>query len=199
MKNNMKTMILTLILLTLFFGCREKIDPEADDFVEYGWTLYAERDFLNAYNEFQEGIVMDSMYIDGYNGSGWCYVEFNSPDTAISFFSEGLDLITVDSSQVRFEMLAGLALSYHVTGDYIRAIARGTELYTFRPVFEFTHDWRINFRDVVILVAASHYAQGSFADALTWVQKLDETFTIDITTNTGRAELIKKIEALQNL
>ncbi|MEA3288009.1 MAG: hypothetical protein U9Q77_11640 [Candidatus Marinimicrobia bacterium] len=193
------TMILALLLLTLFMGCREKIEPEADDFVEYGWTLYAERDFLAAYAEFQEGVTMDSMYIDGYNGSGWCYVEFNSPDTAIAIFSEGLDYITVDSSQVRFEMLAGLALSYHVSGDYGRAITRGTELYTFRPVFEFTHDWRINYMDIIIMVAASHYAQGSFSTALTWVQKLDETFTVDVSTNKGRADLIKKIEALQNI
>ena len=192
-------MILALILLTVFLGCREKFEPEADDFVEYGWTLYAERDFLAAYTEFPEGVTMDSMYIDGYNGSGWCYVEFNSPDTAIAYFSEGLDYITVDSSQVRFEMLAGLALSYHVSGDYARAITRGTELYTFRPVFEFTHDWRINYMDIVVLVAASHYAQGDFSAALVWVQNLDEDFVVDVSTNEGRADLIKKIEALQNI
>jgi len=197
MKN--KTLILALILLTFTLGCRDKIDPEADDFVEYGWTLYGERDFQGALTEFQEGLDMDSLYIDGYNGSGWCYVEFNSPDTAIDYFSEGLDFITVDSSQVRFEMLAGLALSYHVTGDYPRAIERGTELSTFRPVFEFTHDWRINYADIIVLVAASHYAEGSFSDALTWVQKLDEDFVVDITTYEGRADLIKKIEALQNI
>ncbi len=193
------TMILALVLLTIFLGCRERIEPEADDFVEYAWTLYAERDFRSAHAEFQEGLDMDSLYIDGYNGSGWCFVEFNSPDTAITYFSEGLDYLTVDSSQVRFEMLAGLALSYQVIGDYSRAITRATELYTFRPVFEFSHDWRINYSDIIILLAASQYAQSNFSAALTWVQKLDETFSVDVSTYKGRADLIKKIEALQNI
>lgn len=196
---NKKILIFALILLVSLLGCREKIEPEVDDFVEYGWSLYADRDFQGAYVQFQEGIDVDSMYIDGYNGAGWCYVEFNSPDTAISFFSEGLQYIVVDSSQVRFEMLAGLALSYHVTGDYTRAIARGSELITFRPVFEFGHDWRIDYEDIIILLAASYYAQGNFASSLTWIQVLDEEFTVDVTTNEGRAELIKKIETLQNL
>ncbi len=194
-----KTLIFALILLTIFMGCRERMEPEVDDFVEYGWSLYADRDFRGAYDQFQEGLDLDSLYIDGYNGAGWCFVEFNSPDTAINFFSEGLQYILVDSSQVRFEMLAGLALSYHVTGDYTRAIARGSELYTYRPVFRFSHDWRIDFEDIVIMLATSYYSQGNYAASLTWVQELDEEFTVDVTTNEGRADLIKKIETLQNI
>lgn len=191
--------IFALILLVSFFGCREKIEPEVDDFVEYGWTLYSEREFESALDHFQEGMEMDAQYIDGYNGAGWCYIEFNKPDTAIIYFSNGLDLITIDSSQVRFEMLAGIALSYHVTGDYARAISRGEELIEFRPVFEFTHNWRIDYTEITIMLAASNYASGDFAAALTWVQTLDEDFVVDVSTNEGRADLIKKIEALQDL
>lgn len=191
-------MILVLILLTALMGCRERIEPEADDFVEYGWALYAERDFRGAFAEFQEGISLDSLYIDGYNGSGWCYTEFNSPDTAISHFNKGLNYTTVND-QIRFEMLAGLALSYHAIGDYTRAISKGAELYGFQPLFEFTYDLRINYVDIAVLVAASYYAQGSFPEALIWVQKLDADFSVDVSTTEGRADLIVKIEALQNL
>jgi len=191
--------ILALILLGSLLGCRERIEPEVDDFVEYGWTLYAERDFDRALAHFLEGIRMDPNYIDGYNGAGWCYVEFNKPDTAVMFFDNGLNRITIDSSQVRFEMLAGISLSYHVLGDYTRAISRGTELITFRPLFEFSHNWRIDYAEITIMLAASAYASGDFAAALAWVQHLDEDFQADITTNEGRAELIKKIETLQDL
>ena len=142
---------------------------------------------------------MDSLYIDGYNGAGWCCVRFNQPDSAIFYFSRGLDYIQVDSSQVRFEMLAGLTMSYHVIGDYTRTITKGNELYTFRPFFEFTHDWKINYRDVILVVSASHYALGEYAQSLIWVQKLDDTFSVDVSSNVGRADLIKKIEALQEL
>ena len=191
--------LFALILLTSLLGCREKIEPEVDDFVEYGWTLYAEREFRSALAHFQEGLGMDTQYIDGYNGAGWCFIEFNSPDTAITYFSQGLNLITIDSSQVRFEMLAGIAMSYHVQGDYTRAISRAEELIEFRPEFEFVHNWRINILEMTILLATSNYAMGDFAAALEWVQTLDEQFSADITTNKGRADLIKKIEALQNL
>jgi len=196
--NKMKWLF-ALILLVSFFGCREKIEPEVDDFVEYGWTLYAEREFVSALAHFQEGLDMDAQYIDGYNGAGWCYIEFNSPDTAITFFNTGLDLIAIDSSQVRFEMLAGIALSYHVTGDFVRAISRGEELIQFRPVFEFTHNWRIDFAEITLMLAAANYAAGDFTAALEWVQDLDEDFVADVSTNEGRALLIKKIEALQDL
>ncbi len=197
MKKN--TLILALVLFVGLMGCRDRIEPESDDFVEYGWALYADRDYRGALGQFEEGLGLDSLYIDGYNGSGWCYVEFNSADSAITIFRDGLDYITVDSSQVRFEMLAGLALSYHASGDYVRAITRGTELYTYRPSFEFTHDWRIDYADIIILVAASHFAEGAFGESLIWVQKLDEDFTANINTNEGRVLLIKKIESLQNI
>ena len=196
--NKMKWLF-ALILLTSMFGCREKIEPEVDDFVEYGWALYAERDFEGALAHFLEGLAMDPNYIDGYNGAGWCYVEFNKPDTAIIFFNNGLDLITIDSSQVRFEMLAGIALSYHVSGDYVRAISRGAELIEFRPVFEFSHNWRIDYAEITIMLASANFANGDFAAALGWVQNLDEDFIVDISTNEGRALLIKKIETLQDL
>jgi tetratricopeptide (TPR) repeat protein len=195
---NKNTLIIVLIALFTIFSCREKIDPQADDFVEYGWTLYGERSFRHAFEVFQEGLNEDSLYIDGYNGAGWCYVEFNSPDTAISFFSDGLDYIAVDSSQIRFEMLAGLSLSYHAAGDYPNAILKGTELYSLEPTFGFTHDWRIDYVDIVLLLAMSHYAQGEFAQSLTWVQILDDTFVVDVSTNEGRADLVKMIETIQN-
>lgn len=191
-------LILALLLITLI-GCREKIDPEADDYVEYGWTLYADRDFEGALAVFKEGLALDSLYFDGYSGSGWCYVEFDKPDSAIYFFNKGLNFITVDSSQVRFDMLAGVALSHHALGNYEECIQKGTDLYTHRPLFEFAHDWRINYADIVLLVALSHYTQGDFDDALEWVQIMDEDFTADVSTNAGRAELIDKIEELQNL
>jgi tetratricopeptide (TPR) repeat protein len=194
-----QTLILSLILLTGIMGCRERIEPEADDFVEYGWTLYVERDFQGAYAEFQEGLGMDSLYIDGYNGSGWCYVEFNHADTATAFFNSGLEYITEDSSQIYYELLAGRAFSAQVLGDYQTAIDDGALVYAGRPVFEFTHDWRINYVDIVALVAASHYALGEFSAALGWVQKLDSSFSVDINTNKGRADLIKKIETFQQL
>jgi len=193
-----KLLILVLVVMALM-NCRERIEPEADDFVEYGWTLYAERDFRGALDVFQEGLALDSLYIDGYSGSGWCYIEFNEPDSAILFFNRGLDFITVDSSQVRFDMLAGIAVSFHAIGSYEDAIEKGTELYTFRPLFEFAHDWRIDYADIVLLVAQSHYALGEFAESLAWVQVLDEEFTADITTNAGRAELIDKIGDLQQI
>ncbi|MCF7809121.1 MAG: hypothetical protein K9M49_07080 [Candidatus Marinimicrobia bacterium] len=194
-----KYLLILALLLTSLIGCREKIEPEADDYVEYGWTLYADRDYRAALAVFKEGLTLDSLYIDGYSGSGWCHVEFNNPDSAIYFFNKGLNYITVDSSQVRFDMLAGAALSYHAVGNYEEAILKGTELYTFRPLFEFPHDWRITVDDIILLVALSHYAEGDFAESLSWVQILDEDFTADISTNVGRAELIDKIRALQNM
>lgn len=191
--------ILSLCLLLGLMACRERIEPESDDFAEYGWTLYADRDFQGALDQFETGMDMDSMYIDGYNGSGWCYVELNNPDSAFGFFNDGLEFISDDSSRVYFELLAGRALSYHVLEQYQLAIDDGEKLYEGSPVFEFRHDWRINYVDIIVMLAASYYAEGDFASALLWVQNHDEDFSVDVTTNQGRADLIEKIDLMQNL
>ncbi|NQV13901.1 hypothetical protein HQ531_00480 [bacterium] len=193
-----QTLILTLFLLITLTACREKIEPETDDFVEYGWTLYADRDFRGALDQFDTGMAMDSLYIDGYNGSGWCYVELNAPDSAFGYFHSGLEFITDDSSRVYFELLAGRALTYHVLEQYQLAIDDGERLYENNPVFEFRHNWRINYVDIIVMVAASYYAEGDFLSALTWVQYYDEDFSVDVSTNKGRSDLIEKIELIQN-
>ncbi len=199
MSSRTLTKALILLLGLSLLSCRKRLVPASDDYVEYGWVLYTDRDFTGAFDEFQTGLDLDSMYIDGYNGLGWIYVEWELPDSAIYFFDRGISLVQDDSSQVLDEMLAGMAYSYHRQGDYVRAISRGSELYTLNPVFEFSHDWRINFEDIIILVAASHFAAGQFSQSLVWVRRLDPEFNVDVTTNIGRAELAHKIELLQNL
>jgi len=196
MKKNI--LIVSILLLISLMGCRERVEPQVDDFVEYGWVLYAERDFRGALAEFEEGLTLDSVYADGYNGLGWCYSEFNEVDSAIHFFDRGLQL-TQDTSNVQHEMSAGLALSYHANQQYTEAFNKANAVHTARPFFEFTHDWRINYVDIIVVAAASKYALGEFGAAYTWVRKYDNTFVTDVSTLEGRAKLIKKIEAIQNL
>ena len=191
--------LLVMLLLVFLAACRDKIEPEVDDFVEYGWTLYEDRDYVGAYEQFEDGLSMDSVYVDGHNGKGWCHIKLLEPDLAVAAFLNGLDYDPDDSSQVRFEIMAGLSFSYHALGDYERAINRATDLYDLDPIFEFTHDHRIDYQDIIILLAASHMAEGEFSDALTWVRRLDNSFSVDVNTNTGRAELAEKIEELQRL
>jgi len=194
-----RIILLALLVLVSLMGCRERIEPEADDFVEYGWILYAERDFRGAYDEFTEALVLDSVYVDAHNGSGWCYTEFNNPDSARYHFEIGLALIIVDSVNVRFEMTAGLALTYHALEAYEEAIEQVGILYAERPLFEFSHDWRINYVDLIVVAASSNVALGNFSQAYTWVRRYDGSFVTNVSTLEGRADLIKKIEAIQNL
>jgi len=198
-KNIMRVLSVLILLAMTLTTCRDRIEPEADDFVEYGWTLYTNRDYVGAFEQFQVGLDDDSLYIDGYNGMGWCYIEQGNPDSALIWFTDGLDYITIDSSQVRFEMLAGAAFSHHILENYYQVIVHAADLYALNPIFEFSHNFRINYRDIVIVLAASHYALGEFTDALDWVQELDADFTVDVSTPGGRAQLATKIETLQNL
>lgn len=189
--------ILPLILL-LTVSCRDKLEPEVDDFVEYGWVLYENRQFDEAFAEFQSGLVMDSVYQDGWNGLGWIYIEYNDPDSARLMFDEGLFYSNNDSSQVRFEILAGLSFTLHALEEYDLALVNSMELYDFNPLFEFSHNFRINFHDIRVLRAACHFSVGAFDSSLAWLRLEDPAFSADPSTLEGQAQIAVKIEELQN-
>lgn len=197
------TILILSILILVLANCRDKLEPEVDDFVEYGWVLYEERDFAGAFAEFQSGLDMDSSYADGYNGMGWCYIEFDDADSAWLFFDEGLLYDNDDSSQVRFEMLAGIAFAYHGMGNYNDAIIEAEELHDLNPIFEFSHNFRINFKDIMILIATCYFSEGDFVQSKSWIEDLlvildlEPDWDPDVSTPQGQAELALMIEELQ--
>ena len=81
---------LLIIGLITVDACRKKYYATAEDMAEYGWVLYETKDYLNSNAWFNDAILKDSKWKDGYNGLGWSYAKLMVLDSSIVHFNTGL-------------------------------------------------------------------------------------------------------------
>lgn len=183
------------LLWAVTFGCRERIEPESPDFVEYGWELMAELDYRGAIPHFEDGKGPEFSYADAWNGLGWAYAKLGIADTSADHFivAVGKD----DTTVVRTEILAGLAFSKLALGEFEDAVNNGTAALDRTPGWIFRHDTNIYFDHLTLLIATGYYGWGKFDSSLVWVQQLDPTYDADLTTLQGRHDLAAKLEEIR--
>ena len=193
-RDSCRTLLIAL-LMALSSACRERIEPESPDFVEYGWELMAELDYRGAIPNFQEGTDLDPTYADAYNGLGWAYAKLSSADTSAGHFITGET--KGDTSVVGTEILAGLAFSKLALGEFEDAVSNGKEALGRDSTWVFEHDTNIFYDHLTLAVATGYYGWGKFDTSLVWVQQLDPTYDTDVTTLQGRFDLAAMLEELR--
>lgn len=184
----------TLALL-LMNGCRERIDPETPDYVEYGWELLAEGKYRDAIVQFEAGTDMDDSYADTWNGLGWAYARLGAADTSVDNFNEGAALS--DTSVVGTEILGGRSFARLALGQFKGAVGDARSALLSTPSWVFRRDPNVTYEHLILTAATGFYAQGKFDSSLIWIRKLDSFFSADTTTIRGRSRLAAKLEALQ--
>ncbi len=197
-KLSITTGVLVSLLALIMGGCRDRVEPETPDYVEYGWELMADSLYRAAIVQFEAGTELESSYADGWNGLGWAYAREGVADTSAEHFTDGVDL--EDTSIVGTEILAGrsfarlaLALRKEQFADVVDDAKEALER---TPTWEFRRDPAVTYRHLYLTAATAFYGQGKFDSCLVWVQKLDETFPAD-TTLSGRSQLAAKLEDLR--
>ena len=190
------------LLWAVTFGCRERIVPESPDFVEHGWELMAEQEYLGAIPHFLEGTKLDITYADAWNGLGWAYAKLGSADTSAGtgpglkgYFITGAALN--DTTVVGTEILAGLAFSKLALGEFEDAVTNGKAALDRTPDWIFRHDANIYFDHLTLAIATGYYGWGKFDSSLVWVKEFDSTFDTDLTTLQGRYDLAAKLEEIR--
>ncbi|UCD37508.1 MAG: hypothetical protein JSW54_11855 [Fidelibacterota bacterium] len=192
-----------MLLVIIMSGCRDRLEPDIPDYVEYGWELFAEENYREAIDQFEAAIVMDAAYADSWNGLGWTYAKLGIPDTSVLRFSDGVDLS--DTSEVGTEILAGRSFAWLALGlepfsgvvPLAGAVADAKAALILSPAWEFEHDATITHEHLTFTVATGYYGLAEFDSCLAWVRKLDGTFSADVATRSGRARLAAKLEALE--
>ncbi|MBA7604274.1 MAG: hypothetical protein GH143_07185 [Calditrichaeota bacterium] len=191
--------ILIVSLLALIVGgCRTPVEPEKQDYVEYGWELMADTSYRAASIQFEAGTELDRLYADGWNGLGWAYARLDSAGISDTSFSTGADLVVDDTSIVGTEIMAGRSFANLARGEFAEAVDDAKDALERTPTWEFRRDVTITitYKHLYLTVATGFYGQGEFDSCLVWVQKLDEDFPAD-TTLSGRSKLAARLQTLK--
>ncbi|RMF10302.1 MAG: hypothetical protein D6762_01795 [Candidatus Neomarinimicrobiota bacterium] len=205
--------VFTFVILVLgLTACRKQITATEVEMAEYGWDLYAQKNFTESNHWFANAILQDSTYKDGYNGLGWTFGKLMELDSSVIYFTRGLPYAQDPNilANTKREMWAGLCFANEARGTHQEAIAWGDSLLTeiaalTPPTWSFSHDTTLNHLDIHLTMAMSYYSLGRFSPSLdhvrTIVTALNPTasFTADTTTVAGRQALANEIETLRGI
>ncbi len=187
--------ILAMILMLLIGQqCRKAYVPTGPDYADYGWTFYDAGNYQDARTWFREAVDTDSLYVDGFNGLGWSLGAMDSMSAAFTAFGEGL--VIGDTTDYYPDLLAGRIFTAHALGLYDSAAVLSDVFLRLDSHWIFPHDENLTASDVVVVLAASYFSLQNYSQALTLIQRLDPTFTADVTTQAGISTLSLKIESL---
>ena len=188
--------LLVGVLALIMGGCRDRIEPETPDYVEYGWELMAEGSYRDAIVQFEDGRHLDDEYADGWNGLGWAYARLGVADTSELCFTGGVDL--EDTSSVGTELLAGRSFAWLALGSFSNAVSDADSALDLEPEWVFSRDDSVTYKHLILTAATGFYGLGEFDSSLVWVQKLDASFSADVASLSGRSKLAAKLEDLKD-
>lgn len=194
-KLNISIVFLVIFMALIAGGCRDLIEPETPDYVEYGWELMADSLYRAAIVQFEDGKELDPEYADGWNGLGWAFARLGSADTSAERFTTAAT--KSDTSIVGTEVLAGRSFARLALGQFSGAVSDAKGALYLTPDWEFRRDPTVTYEHLYLTAATGFYGLGEFDSCLVWVRKLDNTFSTDVTTLSGRYRLAAKLEALK--
>ena len=201
---------ISISLLLLSISCRQPVIPDEEDLSEYGWLLYEDGKYEDAREWFKDGMKKDTSYADSYNGLGWCFGKLRQPDSALYYFSKGIqkEFDPFKTPFLDLDLYAGIIFSYNGLGEdeLVREFAGyffGNQNLAENNPWAFLHEPKIDYLDVRIVQSLAEYNTGFFQASLETLEQIyrdlgDPTgLKMDITTVKGRAELASEIVLLQ--
>jgi len=199
--------------LILIPNCRGNIVATEEELSDYGWVMYEERNYLDAREWFGNAIKKDTLYNDSYNGMGWTMGHLRQADSSVYYFEKFLTIDTTFSNILDF--YAGLSFAYSALGKNAEArtncnIFFGKQNPILDPNWVFSHNKKINYLDVRLILALSEFRLGYFENCHESINQIykdgnivDESgspYTVedlDYTTVTGRSVLAAHLAYLQ--
>ena len=169
--------IMTLLTMNFFIGCRGDIIPSDSDLSSYGWNYYENGEYTEALDWFTDAIKKDSSHHDAYNGVGWTMGQLRQADSAVYYFERYLTRDPGPFENI-LDFYAGLAFAYNGIGNdgYARMYAQdyffgnqnteiGDPYWCFCHAYNGVGELHINEIDVRLILAISEYRLGLFENA----------------------------------
>jgi tetratricopeptide (TPR) repeat protein len=203
------------LLLILIFACKKPVAPEtgkdeeqqrlklrADSiktFIKEGWQLFEAGNYEDAENRFNLAVSLartdsyfDSLLAEAESGRGWTRAykrDFSlaKNDLLNSIANPEAGPETVLNSN------SGLALVHHIFNEFTSAIQKANEVLNKDPDYVFSHDTKVNYKRLHLLLAQSYYSIGDFKKA---AEQLDILDPANAPHSTDPAELLKQIQEM---
>ena len=201
MKNTRFIYLQILLLLTILAGCSNgdgngsstTLTPQ--EVVDLGWVEFEDHNYIDAKSEFETAIQMDGNLSDAFNGAGWSSGRIpGGLQDAKSHFTAAINLDTT-----AFDAKGGLIFAEFQLGEWQTVLNRIDTLLKRLPGWRFLHESTVDFQDLRLMTALCYYNLGNYTSALgviVNINYLNPQFDVDVSTESGRRELLEEIERL---
>ncbi len=210
MINHLKSILILLAItfvVLCFPNCRGDIIATDEDYSSYGWSMYENKDYMDALVWFGDAIKKDSSHFDAYNGMGWTMGHMRQVDSSVYYFQKYL---SQDSSFADvLDFYAGLSFAYNAIGNdalawkYAETYFFGNQNSDLDADWCFCHNTDINQLDVRLILAISEFRMSLFDNCQSSVNQIYKDLGLptvldeDLTTVQGRTVLVGHISTLQ--
>jgi hypothetical protein len=190
-----------LVAVVTFIGCKksdEATGPSAagtyQQIVADGWTLFTQKQYLQARDKFAEAKANDATRAEAYAGSGWSLFKLFDLTQADTEFSAGSS-----KSNPPANLFAGWAFLLNAQKDYAGSNGKIELTLSKDSTWSFSYGITLRVKDLRILKAENFFMLGNFAQSLSEVRKVNAAFNADVTLTTGVAQLAQEIERLKSV
>lgn len=196
-----KYLIAVIVLgMALFVGCSKSSTSHNpyenysdQELLDSGWENYANNEFEQSLDFFNEMINRNTRLSEANNGLGWSYAKLDSLSKSLKYFDEAL--ARNPSNQTKDDCLAGKCFVKDAQNQAQNCLDYSLEI---SNSWQFEYDQNLNYDDIIVLRATSFYSLANFSSSLIEIQKLEPDFQVDVSTVEGRISLAEKIESLRN-
>ena len=141
----------------------------AEQLTGEGWTLFEMGEYSAARAKFEEAVALDGAFADADNGLGWTWLRLDSLAVAVSSFDAALakGLPSADP-------YAGQAVAYRDLEpvDLTLAVAAADSALDREIRYTFSHDPRLDWKDLRLILAQSYFGLQRYAEASAQVDSL---------------------------
>lgn len=197
--------LIPLLLLTavLFVTACDKTedsptgsDMTAQDHIYEGWKRFEEQRWDDALGSFQAAMGSNGNLADAWNGAGWT----EGQQTGKLASAANRFAVCLQKDSTRYDAIAGWAFIEYQQNRWQSAINKADSLLHRRPRWKFLHQQQLDFYDIHLMKAKSHYLLGEYTASLDVIKNLlNPEFTADVSTPFGRQLLSDEIERLERI
>lgn len=195
----------SVFMATIFIfgiaGCSDDDDEVTEtlttpEYISMGWQQFEATDYFNGLTSFKFAFGSAAENNDAYSGAGWCAGRgAGTMNEAAGYFSTAWS-----GNAANYDALGGWIFVEYQLGNYQEAIDKSLSLLNSKPGWRFLHETSIDFLDIRLTMAASHYYLGQFTESLDLVTTyLNPTFEADVSNRNGQRELLNELERLRGI
>jgi tetratricopeptide (TPR) repeat protein len=157
--------VLGLALLAAALGCSETEESPTDPILsslEQAWSAFESGDFAEAESKFNDALAENATDTDAHNGLGWAHSNLGQLGAALSDFDAA---ISGGHTGAAPHVGRAIVLRDLEPVDYDAAITSAEAALSIDAAFQFSHDASVDWRDLRLVIAQSHFALGNYAGA----------------------------------